>query len=101
MHEILIKNGLYYVRFLVIHKLTTFKESKFDILITIFLGISSNLPQQKSPTEEFIAVYTHSPNNLPIPAIAYFINTLDRGGQDYFKVGDLFYKICTSLYTNF
>ena len=51
---------------------------------------------------------THASNNLPIPAIAYFINNLDsqssghgRGGPNYFKVGDLFYKICTSLYANF
>ena len=52
--------------------------------------------------------YTHAPNNMPVPTIAYFINTLasqssgrGRGGPNYFKVGDLFYKICTSLYANF
>ena len=42
---------------------------------------------------------THAPINLPIPVIAYFINTLDsqssgrgRGGPNYFKVGGLFKK---------
>ena len=52
--------------------------------------------------------YTDGPINLPIAAIAYFINTLDiqspgrgRGGPNYFKVGGLFYKICTYLYANF
>ena len=51
---------------------------------------------------------THAPENLPIPTLVYFINTLDgqssgrgRGGPNYFKVGDLFKKICTSLYVNF
>ena len=55
-----------------------------------------------------ILPYTDGPINLPIAAIAYFINTLDiqspgrgRGGPNYFKVGGLFYKICTYLYANF
>ena len=41
--------------------------------------------------------HTHALKNLHIPAIAYFINTLDSqssergmGGPNYFKVGDLF-----------
>ena len=45
---------------------------------------------------------------MHIAAMAYYINTLDsqssgRGscGPNYFKVGDLFKKICTSLYANF
>ena len=45
---------------------------------------------------------------MAISAIAYFINTLDsqspghdRVRPNYLKVGDLFYKICTSLYANF
>ena len=45
---------------------------------------------------------THVPENLPISAIAYFINTLDsqssghgRGRPNYFKVTDFFYKILT------
>ena len=50
---------------------------------------------------------THPFKYMPIPDIAYFINTLDcqssgrgRGGPNYFKVGDLFQKICTSHYAN-
>ena len=42
---------------------------------------------------------THAMNNMPILAIAYFINTLDsqtsgrgRGGSNFFKIGDLFKK---------
>ena len=42
---------------------------------------------------------THAPENLPIPAIAYFINTLDsqssgcgRGGPNYFKERYIFFK---------
>ena len=57
---------------------------------------------------EKLQVCTHAPINLPIPVIAYFINTLDsqssgrgRGGPNYFKVGGLFKKVCTSLYANF
>ena len=53
-------------------------------------------------------LYTHAINNLPIPAIAYFINTINsqssgrgRGGPNFFKVRDLFKKICTSFYANF
>ena len=49
---------------------------------------------------------------MAISAIAYFINTIvntldsqspgrDRVRPNYLKVGDLFYKICTSLYANF
>ena len=55
--------------------------------------------------EIYITLHTHAPINLPIPVIAYFINTLDsqssgrgRGGPNCFKVGGLFKKICTSLY---
>ena len=51
---------------------------------------------------------THAINNLHIQAMAYHMNSLDiqssgrgRGGPNYFKVGDLFYKICTSQYANF
>ena len=51
---------------------------------------------------------THAINNLHIQAMAYHMNSLNiqssgrgRGGPNYFKVGDLFYKICTSLYANF
>ena len=57
---------------------------------------------------EKLQVCTQAPINLPIPVIAYFINTLDsqssgrgRGGPNYFKVGGLFKKICTSIYANF
>ena len=52
--------------------------------------------------------YTHPFKNMPITALAYFINTLDsqssgrgRGWPNNFKVGDLFWKIYTSLYANF
>ena len=52
--------------------------------------------------------YTHPLKKMHIPAIAYFINTLEiqssgrgMGGPNYFKVGDLFWKICTSFYANF
>ena len=52
--------------------------------------------------------YTHELIKLFIAAMAYYINTLDsqssgrdRCGPNYFKVGDLFWKICTSLYANF
>ena len=45
---------------------------------------------------------------MAMPALAYFINTLDsqssrrgRGWPNDFKVGDLFKKIWTSLYANF
>ena len=45
---------------------------------------------------------------MAISAIAYFTNTLDNqsSGRDrvrpnYLKVGDLFYKICTSIYAKF
>ena len=51
---------------------------------------------------------THAFKNMHIPTVAYFINTLDsqssgrgRGGPTYFKAGELFYKICSSLYANF
>ena len=51
---------------------------------------------------------THGNNNLPIPAMTYYINGLDiqnsgraRGGPTYFKVGDLLYKICTTNVSNF
>lgn len=47
------------------------------------------------------ATYGYGYNNLPIPAMAYFINDLDiqssghgRGGPTYSKVGDVLYKIC-------
>ena len=43
---------------------------------------------------------THPFNNLPIPAIAYFINTLDshtserdRGKPTFMYVGDIFRKL--------
>ena len=42
--------------------------------------------------------YTHGGNNLPIPAMAYFINDLDiqrsgrgRDGPTYSKVGEVLY----------
>ena len=44
-------------------------------------------------------IHTHAPNNSPISAIAYFINTLDsqssgrgRGGQTISKLGTFFEK---------
>ena len=57
---------------------------------------------------DIILSNTHGLIKMHIAAMAYYINTLDsqssgrgRGGPNYFKVGDLFYKICTSLYANF
>ena len=47
--------------------------------------------------------YTHGCRNVTISALAYLINYLDcqrsgrvMGGPTFFKVGDLFYKICPS-----
>ena len=52
--------------------------------------------------------YTHGCRNVTISALAYLINYLDcqrsgrvMGGPTFFKVGDLFYKICPSHYANF
>ena len=46
--------------------------------------------------------YTHGNNNLPMPAVAYFKNTLDsqssgrsRGWQTFLHVVDIFYKSTT------
>ena len=51
---------------------------------------------------------THGCRNVTISALAYLINYLDcqrsgrvMGGPTFFKVGDLFYKICPSHYANF
>ena len=51
---------------------------------------------------------THGLIKLFIAAMAYYINTLDsqssgrgRCEPNYFKVGDLFWEIYTSLYANF
>ena len=53
-------------------------------------------------------LYTHGCRNVTISALAYLINYLDcqrsgrvMGGPTFFKVGDLFYKICPSHYANF
>ena len=53
-------------------------------------------------------LHTHELKNLHISAMAYYINTLDgersvhgRCEPKCFKDGDLFWKICTSLYANF
>ena len=46
-----------------------------------------------------LSIYTHALKNLHIPAIAYFLNTLDSqrsergmGGPNYFKVGEHYEK---------
>ena len=46
--------------------------------------------------------------NVTIPALAYLINYLDsqksgraRSGSTFFKVGEVFYKICPLPYANF
>ena len=57
---------------------------------------------------DFTFTYTHGCRNVTISALAYLINYLDcqrsgrvMGGPTFFKVGDLFYKICPSHYANF
>ena len=46
---------------------------------------------------EYLKIHTHATENMTIPVIAYFINTLDsqssgrgRGRPNYFKIGELF-----------
>ena len=55
-----------------------------------------------------IGILTHGNKNLPIPAMAYYINDLDiqrsgrgKGGPTYSKIGEVLYKICSSHYANF
>ena len=50
----------------------------------------------------------HTAADVTIPALAYLINYLDsqrsghgRGGPTFFKVGDVFYKICPTHYASF
>ena len=52
-------------------------------------------------------IFTHGVNNLPIPAIVYYINTLDiqlckrgRGVSTILNVGDVFYKIINYNWAN-
>ena len=78
---------------------------KYSLNPKIVRGISK---QRKTYRVEERELYTHGDNNLTIPAMAYYINSLDiqssgrgRGGPTYFKVGDILYKICTSHYANF
>ena len=78
------------------------------ILVNLFENFKiTSMPHSHSDNVFYIHT-SHGPINLPIPALSYFINTLDsqssgraRGGPNYFKVGGLFYKICTYLYANF
>ena len=89
-----------------LQNLTGLPNSDHQLLVHWFRNLSSS--RFKLILRNLLQVSTHAPINLPISVIAYFINTLDsqssgrgRGGPNYFKVGGLFKKICTSLYANF
>ena len=72
-------------------------------LMVLFHQYKENFNEQRDRYN-----YTRAQKYVHKSVIAYFINTLysqipgrDRVRPNYLKVGDLFYKICTSLYANF